>query len=130
MKAIVHEGKTGFEGLSYRDIEGLEPRAGEVRVKLKTAGLNHRDLFVLNRHKESDPPLIIGSDGAGVIDAVGEGVFDVQNGDEVIINPGIGWKEKSDAPPKGFEIVGLPFHGTFAEQIIVPAENVVQNLSI
>lgn len=125
MKAIVHEGKTGFDGLSYRDIDEQKPRSGEVRVKLKTAGLNHRDLFVLNRHKETDPPLIIGSDGAGVIDAVGEGVVNVQIGDEVIINPGIGWKEKSDAPPKGFEIVGLPFHGTFAQQIIVPAENVV-----
>ena len=75
MKAIVHAEKTGVDGLSYREMPEVQPRAGEVRVKLKTAGLNHRDLFVLNRHKPNDPPLIIGSDGAGVIDAVGEGVF-------------------------------------------------------
>lgn len=129
MKALVHEGKTGMEGLSYREIEVPELKAGEVRVKLKCAGLNHRDLFVLTRHKETEPPLIIGSDGAGIIEAVGEGVTELKVGDEVIINPGLGWKEKSDAPPKGFEIVGLPFHGTFAEKIVIPVENAVHKPS-
>ncbi|PAE24838.1 zinc-binding dehydrogenase [Bacillus sp. 7894-2] len=123
MKAVIHEGKAGLAGLSYGEIEKPEPGAGEVRVKLKMAGLNHRDLFVLNRHKPEDPALVIGSDGAGIIDAVGDGVADMKPGDEVIINPGLGWKEKSEAPPAGFEIVGLPFHGTFAEYIIIPAEN-------
>ncbi|MCC3649241.1 zinc-binding dehydrogenase [Cytobacillus oceanisediminis] len=123
MKAVIHEGKAGLAGLSYGEIEKPEPGAGEVRVKLKTAGLNHRDLFVLNRHKPEDLALVIGSDGAGIIDAVGDGVADMKSGDEVIINPGLGWKEKSEAPPAGFEIVGLPFHGTFAEYIIIPAEN-------
>ncbi|PWW28819.1 zinc-binding alcohol dehydrogenase/oxidoreductase [Cytobacillus oceanisediminis] len=123
MKAIIHEGKSGRAGLSYGEIAKPEPAAGEVRVKLKTAGLNHRDLFVLNRHQPEDPALVIGSDGAGIIDAVGKGVTNVKSGDEVVINPGLGWKEKSDAPPAGFEIVGLPFHGTFAEYIVIPAEN-------
>lgn len=126
MKAIVHAEKTGVDGLSYREMPEVQPRAGEVRVKLKTAGLNHRDLFVLNRHKPNDPPLIIGSDGAGVIDAVGEGVSNIQVGDEVIINPSLGWKENSDAPPQGFEILGYPSHGTFAELVVVPADNVLQ----
>lgn len=125
MKAIVHEGKAGRNGLVLRDMEEKQPGAGEVRVKLKTAGMNHRDLFVLHRHKPTDPPLIIGSDGAGIVDAVGEGVTNVGVGDEVIINPGLGWEKNSDAPPPGFEIVGLPFHGTFAEYIVVPAENAV-----
>ncbi|MED4729871.1 zinc-binding dehydrogenase [Aneurinibacillus migulanus] len=124
MRALVHAEKTGFDGLMYREITDIQSKAGEVRVKLKTAGLNHRDLFVLTRHKPSDPPLIIGSDGAGVIEAVGEGVTGVHVGDEVVINPGLGWKEKSDAPPKGFEILGLLDHGTFAEQIVLPADNV------
>ncbi|URM32429.1 zinc-binding dehydrogenase [Cytobacillus firmus] len=123
MKAVIHVGKAGLAGLSYGEIEKPEPGAGEVRVKVKTAGLNHRDLFVPNRHKPEDPALVIGSDGAGIIDAVGAGVADMKPGDEVIINPGLGWKEKSEAPPAGFEIVGLPFHGTFAEYIIIPAEN-------
>jgi len=125
MKALFHAEKAGIEGLSYGDLPECVPGPGEVRVKLKTAGLNHRDLFTLNRHQPTDPPLIIGSDGAGIIEAVGDGVTGVTIGDEVIINPGLGWKELSDAPPEGFEIVGLPDHGTFAEKIIVPAENAV-----
>ncbi|WP_046176027.1 zinc-binding dehydrogenase [Domibacillus indicus] len=125
MKAIVHEGAAGLDGVSCRDMPEAVPKQGEIRVRLKAAGLNHRDLFVLHRHKEAEPPLIIGSDGAGIVDAVGEGVTSVTKGDKVIINPGIGWPENSEAPPAGFEIVGLPFHGTFAESIVISAENAV-----
>ncbi|RHW42173.1 NAD(P)-dependent alcohol dehydrogenase [Neobacillus notoginsengisoli] len=123
MKALVHAGITGMEGLSFMDFEKAEPGKGEVRVRLKTAGMNHRDLIVLERHKGSEPPLVLGSDGAGIIDAVGEGVEDAKVGDEVIINPGLGWRENTDAPPQGFEILGHPFHGTFAEYVVIPSEN-------
>ncbi|KMY52990.1 alcohol dehydrogenase [Bacillus sp. FJAT-27231] len=126
MKAVVHEKVSGMEGLTCREIEEIQPKAGEVRIRLKTAGLNHRDLFVLTRHKPTDPPLIVGSDGAGIVEAIGEGVEGIQAGDEVIINPGLGWQKNSEAPPAGFEIVGLPDHGTFAEKIILPAENAVR----
>lgn len=125
MKAIIHAGKSGINGLSYGEIKKMELGSEEIRVKLKTAGLNHRDLFVLNRHLPSDPPLVIGSDGAGIVDSIGENVASVQVGDEIIINPGLGWEKNSAAPPAGFEILGLPFHGTFAEYVIIPAENAV-----
>ena len=46
MKALVHADKAGFEGLSIKEMEEILPKSGEVRVKLKTAGLNHRDLFL------------------------------------------------------------------------------------
>lgn len=123
MKAILHEGIAGLPGVSVGEIETTVPGPKEVRIRLKAAGLNHRDLFVLQRHKETEPPLVIGSDGAGIIEEVGADVADLKAGDEVIVNPGLGWPEKSDAPPAGFEIVGLPFHGTFAQFITVPAEN-------
>lgn len=125
MKAIIHAENLGLEGVSLGEMEVPNPKAGEVRVKLKTAGLNHRDLFVPNRHQPSEGALVLGSDGAGVIDQVGEGVENVRVGDEVIINPGIGWKENTPAPPAGFEVVGFPFNGTFAEYIVVAEENVV-----
>lgn len=125
MKALVHEGKTGISGLSYRDFKEIVPKRGEVRVKLKVAGLNHRDLFTLVRHQPDEPPLIIGSDGAGIVESVGEGVSNVKVGDEVVLNPGLGWEKNSDAAPPGFEIIGHPDHGTFAEYIVVPAENAI-----
>lgn len=124
MKAIYHVGKAGMEGLYYGEMEERNPKEGEVKIKIKAAGLNHRDLFVLYRHQTTEPPLILGSDGAGMVEAVGSGVNNIQVGDEVMINPGLGWTENSDAPPEGFEILGLPDHGTFGEYVIVPAENV------
>lgn len=103
-----------------------EPAAqqGEVLVALKTAGINHRDLNLLKRHGNKPEPLIIGSDGAGVVEAVGEGVTNVAAGDEVIINPALRWYANSEAPPAEFDILGMPDHGTFAEKIAVSAEQV------
>ena len=125
MKAVAHQGKQGFDGLAVVDMEEPTPSAGEVKIRLKAAGLNHRDLFIPFRHRADEPALILGSDGAGIVEEIGGGVTNVNVGDEVIINPSLGWREKSDAPPKGFEIVGHPDHGTFAEAIVVPAENAV-----
>ncbi|MCA1009376.1 zinc-dependent alcohol dehydrogenase family protein [Halobacillus halophilus] len=116
MKAIVHEQIVGIEGLTVKEME--EPRLGEkeVKVKVHTAGLNRRDLAVITkRHQPEDPALIPGSDAAGTVMEVGDKVSRFQIGDEVVVNPGLGWKKNSSAPPEGFEIVGLPDHGTFAQ---------------
>ncbi|WP_188208071.1 zinc-binding dehydrogenase [Alkalibacillus aidingensis] len=124
MKAIIHEKIAGLAGLDLKEVDEPEVREGMVKVKLKTAGMNRRDVAVTSRHKVADPALILGSDGAGVIEEVGEGVTDWQVGDEVMVNPGLGWEKNSDAPPEGFEIVGLPNHGTFAEYYVVDAKHV------
>ncbi|RSL35219.1 NAD(P)-dependent alcohol dehydrogenase [Salibacterium salarium] len=124
MKALIHENKEGMDGLSYRDVEPATQKSGEVRIRIKAAGLNHRDLSVLKRHQPTDPPFIVGSDGAGVVEAIGADVNTVSVGDEVIVNPGLGWQKNSDAPPKGFEILGFPDDGTFAENIVIAAKNV------
>ncbi|QKS73264.1 zinc-binding dehydrogenase [Paenalkalicoccus suaedae] len=120
MKALVHEAHAGFDGVAVRDIEEAQVKPGFVKIRLKAAGLNHRDIFILSRHSTEDEGLIVGSDGAGVVEEVGDGVSRFTVGQEVIINPGIGWEEESDAPPEGFEILGLPDHGTIAESIVVP----------
>ncbi|GAA0341734.1 zinc-binding dehydrogenase [Bacillus carboniphilus] len=125
MKAIVHEGIEGLEGVTYRDFEEPVVEPNMVKIKIKAAGMNRRDLMIPNRHKADQPPLIMGSDGAGVIAEVGEGAQKFSVGDEVVISAAIGWQEKSDAPPEGFEILCLPDHGTFAEYIVVP-EDIVE----
>lgn len=103
-----------------------EPKANEdeVVVRLKVAGLNRRDLYVQNRWGVKDEPLILGSDGAGIIESIGKGVTQFQVGDEVMINPSLNWGENSDAPPKEFDILGMPDHGTFAEKIAIASEQV------
>lgn len=126
MQGFVHGGTNGKEGLALKDnLQEPRPGKGEVKIKLKTAGLNHRDLSVPKRRADGDPDVILGSDGAGVISEVGEGVSSVKVGDEVLINPGVGWHETSAVPPEGFQIVGFPGNGTFAEYIVLPEENAV-----
>ncbi|WP_436864670.1 zinc-binding dehydrogenase [Bacillus fungorum] len=125
MKAIVQQYKAGFEGVEYKVLPEITPSAGEVKVKLKSAGLNHRDLFIMNNRKEMQLPLILGSDGAGIVTEIGEGVSSTLLQNEVIINPSIGWDNIADIPELP-EVLGGPKDGTFAEYVIVPAENVVE----
>ncbi|MBN8209194.1 zinc-binding dehydrogenase [Bacillus sp. NTK071] len=126
MKGFVHGGYEGNEGLALRDqLIEVTPSSGEVKIRLKASGLNHRDLVIPDRHSASEPDVVLGSDGAGVVIEVGSDVEGVKVGDHVIINPGLGWKENAAVPPEGFQIVGFPGHGTFAETIVVPAENAV-----
>ncbi|MFD3274281.1 zinc-binding dehydrogenase [Paenibacillus dendritiformis] len=122
MKAIVHAGQSGLEGLSYKETDGKQPGTGEVKVRLRAAGLNHRDLFLMARRTPQDPPFILGSDGAGTIEAVGEEVAPELVGRDVIIHPCLDW-ETPDIVPALPAIVGGPSDGTFAESIIIPARN-------
>ncbi|WP_141502298.1 zinc-binding dehydrogenase [Paenibacillus luteus] len=125
MKAVVHADESGLNGLTYKDVSDKQPGYGEVKVKLKSAGLNHRDLFIMADRMEQEAPLIIGSDGAGRIEEIGEGVSDCRVGSEVIINPCIGWESPDDVPSVP-AIVGGPSDGTFAEYIIIPSRNAVK----
>ncbi len=125
MKAIVHAGGSGLEWLDYREQADKQPGSGEVKVRLKAAGLNHRDLFLMAGRSKQNNPLILGSDGAGIIEAIGEDVTDMAIGTEVIINPCIGW-QKTDEVPDVPAILGGPTDGTFAESVIIPAHNAVR----
>lgn len=97
---------------------------GEVVVELRAAALNRRDVFLRKGVAPSPLPVIPGSDGAGVIHSLGEGVSGVGEGDEVVILPSLGWGGGEEAPQPGFRILGGPDDGTYAELIRIPAENV------
>ncbi|MFC4711512.1 zinc-binding dehydrogenase [Planococcus dechangensis] len=118
MKAFV------MEAGHFKSKDMPEPQAqkGEVVVKIRDAGINRRDLGLLKRYGDNPEALIIGSDAAGVVESLGEEVTGFAVGDEVIINPALRWETNSDAPPAGFDILGMPDHGTFAEKIAISAE--------
>ena len=60
------------------------PRAGEVRVKVAAAGVCHSDLHMVDGHlNQDDFPLVAGHEGAGVVEAIGDGVLDWAVGDRV-----------------------------------------------
>jgi NADPH:quinone reductase-like Zn-dependent oxidoreductase len=69
-------------------------------------------------------PQVLGSDGAGVVSAVGADVEGVAVGDEVILYPGRHWGTSEAAPGADFEILGVPSQGTYAERICVSHHNV------
>ncbi|UPK44852.1 zinc-binding dehydrogenase [Paenibacillus pabuli] len=122
MKAIIHAGHNGLEGLQYTESTSRAPKAGEVQIQLKAAGINHRDLFIMAGRTFQDTPLILGSDGAGVIVEIGEGVYGLSVGDEVIIHPTLGWEQTADVPIVP-DIVGGPTDGTLAQYVTLPARN-------
>ena len=98
---------------------------GEGVVALRTAALNRRDVFLRKGVAPSPLPVIPGSDGAGTVRSVGDGVSGVAGGDEVIVYPALGWGGGEEAPAPGFRILGGPDDGTYAELVRLPAENVL-----
>ncbi|GAB3039931.1 zinc-binding dehydrogenase [Spirosoma pulveris] len=94
--------------------------AGQMLIKLKAAALNHRDVFVQQGlYPGIKLPAILGSDGAGVVAEVGEGVDAIWRGQAVIINPGLHWGPNPKFYGEDFRILGMPDNGTFAEYIVV-----------
>ena len=85
MKAVVFEKGQ----LLVKEVPTPTPKAGEAFVAIKAAGLNRRDLYTPGRLGNDSEALILGSDAAGVVEAVGEGVTNWKVGDEVIINPSL-----------------------------------------
>ena len=71
--------------LSIEEVDVMPPQAGEVRVRIIATGVCHTDAFTLSG---DDPeglfPVILGHEGGGIVESVGEGVTSVQVGDHVI----------------------------------------------
>ncbi len=124
MQAIRMNEAGGPEVLVLEQVADPEPGPGEVVVALRAAALNRRDVFVRKGVAKVPLPLTPGSDGAGVVHKVGAGVTGVAEGDEVIILPSLAWGDDQRAPGPRFRILGGPDQGTYAEQIVIPAENV------
>ncbi|WP_421143607.1 S-(hydroxymethyl)glutathione dehydrogenase/class III alcohol dehydrogenase [Aeromonas dhakensis] len=71
--------------LSIEEIEVMPPQAGEVRVRIVATGVCHTDAFTLSgEDPEGVFPCILGHEGGGIVESVGEGVTSVKVGDHVI----------------------------------------------
>jgi len=125
MKALVLNELGGPEKLAIADVPEPSPASGEVRVRLRRAALNRRDVWItVGKYPRIALPSIGGSDGAGTIDAVGSGVDTGRIGEEVVIYPARDWGSDPRCGGADFRVLGMPDQGTFAEAICVPAENV------
>ncbi len=124
MKAIVLRELGAAENLKLEEVPDPQAGAGEAVVRLKAAALNHRDVFIWQKlYPNIKLPAILGSDGAGVVAAAGEGVDPALVGQEVVIEPGLDWGPSEEIPGKSYRILGMPEDGTYAEMIKVPAVN-------
>lgn len=73
------------EPLSIETIDVADPKAGEVLVRIVASGVCHTDAFTLSgEDPEGIFPVVLGHEGAGVVEAIGEGVTSVSVGDHVI----------------------------------------------
>jgi NADPH:quinone reductase-like Zn-dependent oxidoreductase len=130
MKALVFYTHGTPEVLEYADVPTPEAGAGEALVALGACAINHLDLWVRRGGPAFDKlpkPHIGGSDGAGVIAALGAGVTGWEVGDRVAVDPGVSLSEDEwtrrgeDSVSPGYGILGEHRSGTLAEYIAVPA---------
>jgi NADPH:quinone reductase-like Zn-dependent oxidoreductase len=100
--------------------EAPDPVAGEgeVLIRLRASGLNHLDIWTRKGLPSVPKPRILGADGAGLVEALGEGVTGFESGDHVVLNPGI------EAGGGRIHVLGEHMDGTNAELIAVPTTNV------
>src|SRR5690554_8013319 len=109
------------EPLRMQEVPVPELREGEALVRVKAAAFNRRDWWIQRgQYAGLKFPIILGSDGAGIVEKVWAGEIGIGDGigggaraaswvgKEVLINPSLGWEEDSEAQPKGFSILGLP----------------------
>ena len=92
MHAWLCETLDGVEALQWRELPTPEPKAGEVRIAIKAASLNFPDLLIVQGKYQFKPPLpfVPGSEYAGVVEALGEGVTHLQVGAPVAAIVGTG----------------------------------------
>ena len=134
------------------DLELADPKAGEVRIKLGASGVCHSDLSVQNGTIPLPTPIVLGHEGAGIVEAIGDGVEGLAPGDHVVLSfvPQCGecyfctrdegyLCEKSAAAAAGglldgttrLTSGGAPLYqmgmlGTFGEHAVVPAISCVK----
>ena len=117
MKAVrIHE-DGGPEVIRYEDAPDPVAGPGEVVVRVRAASLNHLDVWVRKGLPSAPKPRTLGADGAGIVEAVGPGVSDLEQGQPVVINPGIEHDGR-------ITVIGEHCDGTHAELVVVPATNV------
>ncbi len=133
MRGISITKHCGAEAMRVQALDAPQAGPGEVCVAIEACGVNHLDVWV----RKGVPghhfplPLIPGSDVAGTVAAVGLGVAHVKVGDPVVVAPGVGCgvcalcAAGRDQHCRAYAILGEHRDGGYAEQVVVPAANVI-----
>ncbi|HQQ97444.1 MAG TPA: zinc-binding dehydrogenase [Cyclobacteriaceae bacterium] len=122
MRALVLIGPGQIE---WQEVPRPDLAPGKLLVKIKAIALNRRDDWI----REGKYPNIryggiLGSDGAGIVEAAGDEKDNAWVGQEVVINPNIDWGSDPEVQSKRYTILGMPVNGTFAEYCLVDTDRV------
>jgi len=133
MKAAIFQQHGGPEVIEVADVQRPEVRPGNVLIAVRAAAMNHLDLWA----RRGLPglrlqfPHIGGSDMAGTVAEIGEGVENLETGTRVLVNPSL-WcghcewcKKGEESLCTSYRIIGEHLDGGFAEFVAVPARNVL-----
>ena len=104
-KAVRFHKQGGPEVMQYEDVQVPDPGPGQARIRHTAIGVNFVDIYQRSGLYPMQLPQVGGNEGAGVVEAVGQGVTDLKAGDRVAYT-------------------GLP--GSYCEARIVPAERMVK----
>src|SRR5436189_5130391 len=105
MKAILVPQPGGPENMQLADVPVPQPGPGQARVRIAASGVNFIDVYFRTGLYKADLPITLGSEAAGTVDAVGDGVSEVASGDRVAY---------------------AMARGSYAEYAIVPAASLVK----
>jgi S-(hydroxymethyl)mycothiol dehydrogenase len=134
-----------LDRFGVEEIDLDEPGPGEARVRIEATGVCHSDLHVVRTGHNHPLPVLLGHEGAGVVEAVGEGVEHVATGDRVVV----GWRSPCGecrwcrrgaehlcrTPPvaagrmharDGRDLMGVFRAGTFATRTVVHGASLVR----
>lgn len=112
--------------IHLQTVETPEPKAGEVRIKLSKVGICGSDVHLFLGHRLLANPTVIGHEGLGVIDKIGEGIVGRHIGERVAVEPNIPCRKcRFCVSGRGNicinkRVVGLLEAGCFAEYVVVP----------
>ena len=133
MKALYFDQHGDLDVIQYGDVPNPVPRPGEVVVYVRACALNHLDIWVRRgwHGLKLDLPHWCGADVAGEITELGKNVSGWQNGQRVVIDPGISLYEDEFTRrgevtlSPGYHVLGEHTRGGAAEYVAVPAANLV-----
>ena len=116
MKAVRLHEIGGPQNLQVDDVALPIPSEGEILVRVRAAAFNRRDVFITQGlYPGISLPRTLGSDGAGILE---------ESGEEVVIDPMLGWGDDPHVWLANASILGMPHDGTFAQYVAVPKANV------
>jgi NADPH:quinone reductase-like Zn-dependent oxidoreductase len=124
MKALVLEALN--QPPVFQEVETPYVQPSDALVRIRAAALNHRDVWIMQgQYPGIHHPLIPGSDGMGIVEAVGNQAENQWVDKAVVLNPSLDWGPNLSVQSENYTILGLPRNGTHAEFVTVPVANLV-----